>query len=105
MIQPAAPPEDPERLVAFEAALAAGDRIEAGEWMPQQYRFECLRLIQMHANSELMGALPEREWIPRAPTPARKMAMVAKAQDEGGHAPLLYRGAEDLGKPRAQMLE
>ncbi|MBI3998116.1 MAG: phenylacetate-CoA oxygenase subunit PaaI, partial [Armatimonadetes bacterium] len=73
--------------------------------MPAKYRFECLRLIQMHANSELMGALPEREWIPRAPTLARKMALVAKVQDEIGHAQLLYRVAEDLGKPRAQMIE
>jgi ring-1,2-phenylacetyl-CoA epoxidase subunit PaaA len=105
MTQPAVPQDDPERLAAFEAKLAAGDRIEAGEWMPQQYRFECLRLIQMHANSELMGALPEREWIPRAPTLARKMALVAKVQDEVGHAQLLYRVAEDLGKPRTQMLE
>ena len=104
MTQPAFPPDDPERFAAFEAQLASGDRIEAGEWMPQQYRFECLRLIQMHANSELMGALPEREWIPRAPTLSRKMALVAKVQDEIGHAQLLYRVAEDLGKPRSQMI-
>src|SRR3989442_10610253 len=63
----AIPPDDPDKLANFEATVAGGDRIEAGEWMPQQYRAECLRLIQMHANSELMGALPEREWIPRAP--------------------------------------
>ncbi|MDQ7857312.1 MAG: 1,2-phenylacetyl-CoA epoxidase subunit PaaA [Armatimonadota bacterium] len=102
------PPEaadEPEQLGAFEARLAAGDRVEAGEWMPARYRAECLRLIQMHANSELMGALPEREWIPRAPTLARKMALVAKVQDEIGHAQLLYRVAEDLGKPRTQMIE
>src|SRR5574337_302369 len=61
--------------------------------------------IQMHANSELMGALPEREWIPRAPTLARKISLVAKVQDEVGHAQLLYRVAEDLGKPRRQMIE
>jgi ring-1,2-phenylacetyl-CoA epoxidase subunit PaaA len=97
--------EDPERLAAFEARLAAGERVEAGEWMPARYRAECLRLIQMHANSELMGALPEREWIPRAPTLRRKMALVAKVQDEVGHAQLLYRVAEDLGKSRRQMLE
>jgi ring-1,2-phenylacetyl-CoA epoxidase subunit PaaA len=97
--------DDPEQLAAFEARLAAGDRVEPGEWMPVRYRAECLRLIQMHANSELMGALPEREWIPRAPTLARKMALVAKVQDEIGHAQLLYRVAEDLGKPRAQMIE
>ncbi len=98
-------PDDPEALSAFEARLAANDRVEAGEWMPARYRAECLRLIQMHANSELMGALPEREWIPRAPTLSRKMALVAKVQDEIGHAQLLYRVAEDLGKPRAQMID
>jgi len=100
---PATPPDDPDKLANFEAIVASGERIEAGEWMPQQYRAECLRLIQMHANSELMGALPEREWIPRAPTLRRKMALVAKVQDEVGHAQLLYRVAEDLGKPRPQM--
>src|SRR3990172_3821023 len=88
--QPVAP-EDPDRLALFEERIAPGDRIEAGEWLPQQYRFECLRLIQMHANSEIMGALPEREWIPRAPTLARKMQLVAKVQDEVGHGQLLYR--------------
>ncbi|MDQ7829152.1 MAG: 1,2-phenylacetyl-CoA epoxidase subunit PaaA [Armatimonadota bacterium] len=97
--------EDPERLAEFEARIARGERIEATEWMPAQYRAECLRLIQMHANSEIMGALPEREWIPRAPTLARKMQLVAKVQDEVGHGQLLYRVAEDLGKPRRQMLE
>ena len=96
--------DDPEQLAAFEARLEAGDRVEPGEWMPARYRAECLRLIQMHANSELMGALPEREWIPRAPTLSRKMALVAKVQDEIGHAQLLYRVAEDLGKPRSQMI-
>lgn len=106
MSEPAIQPhDDPERLAAFDAKVAAGERVEAGEWMPQQYRYECLRLIQMHANSELMGALPEREWIPRAPTLHRKMALVAKVQDEVGHAQLLYRVAEDLGKPRRQMIE
>ena len=57
----------------------------------------------MHANSELMGVLPEREWILRAPTLQRKLALTAKVQDEVGHAQLLYRIAEDLGKPREQM--
>jgi ring-1,2-phenylacetyl-CoA epoxidase subunit PaaA len=58
----------------------------------------------MHANSELMGVLPEREWIMRAPTLRRKLALTAKVQDEVGHAQLLYRVAEDLGKPREAMV-
>ena len=59
----------------------------------------------MHANSELMGVLPEREWIMRAPTLRRKLALTAKVQDEVGHAQLLYRVAEDLGKPREAMIQ
>src|SRR5207247_10101062 len=102
---PATPPDDPDKLANFEASVASGERIEAGEWMPQQYRAECLRLIQMHANSELMGALPEREWIPRAPTLRRKMSLTAKVQDEVGHSQLLYSVAEDLGKSREAMIE
>ena len=64
-----------------------------------------LRFVEMHANSELMGVLPEREWIMRAPTLKRKLALTAKVQDECGHAQLLYRVAEDLGKPREQMYQ
>ena len=59
----------------------------------------------MHANSELMGVLPERDWIMRAPTLRRKLALTAKIQDEVGHAQLLYRVAEDLGKPREAMFD
>ena len=104
MSSTAPPRDDPDLLAAFNARIAAGDRIEAGEWMPEEYRSEALRLIQMHANSEIMGALPEREWIPRAPTLARKMALTAKVQDEVGHAMLLYRVAETLGPARDEMI-
>ena len=64
----------------------------------------CCKFVEMHANSELMGVLPEREWIIRAPTLKRKLALTTKVQDEVGHAQLLYRVAEDLGKPREEML-
>jgi ring-1,2-phenylacetyl-CoA epoxidase subunit PaaA len=64
-----------------------------------------LRFVEMHANSELMGVLPERDWILRAPTLRRKLALTAKIQDEVGHAQLLYRVAEDLGKPRVAMIQ
>lgn len=98
--------DDPEKLAEFEARVARGDKIEATDWMPYEYRKWALRLIQMHANSEIMGALPEREWIPRAPTLRRKLALMAKVQDEVGHAQLIYRVAEDLGlKSRETMLE
>ncbi len=87
----------------FEAYLAAGGSVEATDAMPDEYRTAVLRFVEMHANSELMGVLPEREWIMRAPTLRRKLALTAKVQDEVGHAQLLYRVAEDLGKPREAM--
>jgi ring-1,2-phenylacetyl-CoA epoxidase subunit PaaA len=90
---------------AFVAHIGAGRKIEATDWMPDEYRRSVLRFVEMHANSELMGVLPERDWILRAPTLRRKLALTAKIQDEVGHAQLLYRVAEDLGKPRDAMIE
>jgi ring-1,2-phenylacetyl-CoA epoxidase subunit PaaA len=94
-----------ERYQAFEEHVLAGGKIEAGDWMPDEYRTSVLRFVEMHANSELMGVLPERDWIMRAPTLRRKLALTAKIQDEVGHAQLLYRVAEDLGKPREAMID
>jgi ring-1,2-phenylacetyl-CoA epoxidase subunit PaaA len=94
-----------ERFELFEQHLLAGGKVEARDWMPDEYRTSVLRFVEMHANSELMGVLPEREWIMRAPTLRRKLALTAKVQDEVGHSQLLYRVAEDLGKPREQMIE
>ncbi len=94
-----------ERYDAFVAHVHVGGKVEPRDWMPDEYRQGVLRFVEMHANSELMGVLPEREWILRAPTLKRKLALTAKVQDEVGHAQLLYRVAEDLGKPREQMLE
>jgi ring-1,2-phenylacetyl-CoA epoxidase subunit PaaA len=96
---------DAVRLKAFLAYIASGGKVEATDWMPEEYRVALLRFIEMHANSELMGVLPEREWIMRAPSLQRKLALTAKVQDEVGHAQLLYRLAEDLGKSRAQMMD
>ena len=96
---------DAARLAAFCAHLAAGGKVEANDWMPDAYREALIRFIEMHANSELMGVLPEREWIMRAPTLQRKLALTAKVQDEVGHAQLLYRLVEDLGKSRARMMD
>jgi ring-1,2-phenylacetyl-CoA epoxidase subunit PaaA len=90
---------------AFYVHVGAGGRIEADDWMPDDYRAAVLKFVEMHANSELMGVLPEREWILRAPTLRRKLALTSKVQDEVGHAQLLYRVAEDLGKPRPQMFD
>jgi ring-1,2-phenylacetyl-CoA epoxidase subunit PaaA len=94
-----------ERYAAFEAHVTSGGKVEATDWMPDEYRIEVLRFVEMHANSELMGVLPERDWILRAPTLRRKLALTAKIQDEVGHAQLLYRVAEDLGKPRVAMIQ
>jgi ring-1,2-phenylacetyl-CoA epoxidase subunit PaaA len=94
-----------ERYRHFEEHVIGGGKVEATDWMPDEYRTQVLRFVEMHANSELMGVLPEREWIMRAPTLRRKLALTAKVQDEVGHAQLLYRVAEDLGKPREAMLE
>ncbi len=86
-------------LKDFEARIARGELVEADDFMPDAYRRQCLRLIVTHANSELMGALPEREWIPRAPGLGRKLAILSKVQDEIGHAQMIYRVAEDLAAP------
>ncbi len=93
------------RYDAFVEHVHAGRKIEATDWMPEEYRRSVLRFVEMHANSELMGVLPERDWLLRAPTLRRKLALTAKIQDEVGHAQLLYRVAEDLGKPRDAMIE
>jgi ring-1,2-phenylacetyl-CoA epoxidase subunit PaaA len=97
--------EDPQKLAEFEARIARNEKVEATDWMPAIYRKQLIRMIQNHANSEIVGALPERTWIPHAPTFKRKLALTAKVQDEVGHAQLLYRAAESLGKPREDMIE
>jgi ring-1,2-phenylacetyl-CoA epoxidase subunit PaaA len=95
---------DSRRVQEFNRHVASGGKVEATDWMPDEYRRAVCRFVEMHANSELMGVLPEREWILRAPTLKRKLALSAKVQDEVGHAQLLYRVAEDLGKPREAMV-
>ncbi|MGV3539301.1 MAG: 1,2-phenylacetyl-CoA epoxidase subunit PaaA [Rufibacter sp.] len=96
--------EDPVKLAEFEARIARGEKIEPTDWMPQLYRKQLIRMIEQHAHSEIIGALPEGTWITRAPGFRRKLAQMAKVQDEVGHAQLLYSAAETLGKTREQML-
>ncbi len=96
--------EAPEKLAEFEARIDRGELIEADDWMPQNYRIGMLRMAEHHANSEIVGALPEGEWITRAPSLRRKLALIAKVQDEVGHGQMLYRVSQDLGKPRDAML-
>lgn len=96
--------EDPEKLAAFQAKIDRGEKIEPHDWMPYDYRRQLIRMIEQHAHSEIIGALPEGTWITRAPGFKRKMALMAKVQDEVGHAQLLYNAAETLGKPREEMI-
>ena len=96
--------EDPDKLAEFEGRVTRGDIVEPHEWMPHNYRIGMLRMAEHHANSEIVGALPEGEWITRAPSLRRKLALIAKVQDEVGHGQMLYRVSQDLGKPRDQML-
>jgi ring-1,2-phenylacetyl-CoA epoxidase subunit PaaA len=96
--------EDPVKLAEFEARIARGEKIEPTDWMPALYRKQLIRMIEQHAHSEIIGALPEGTWITRAPGFKRKMALMAKVQDEVGHAQLLYSAAETLGKSREAMM-
>jgi ring-1,2-phenylacetyl-CoA epoxidase subunit PaaA len=93
-------------MEAFECFLDGGGIVEVDDDMPDAYRTEVFRFIEMHANSELMGGLTERDWIPKTPGLRHKMAVLAKTQDEIGHSHLLYMIASDMGiKTRRQMLE
>jgi len=96
--------EDPVKLQEFESRIASGEKIEPKDWMPNLYRKQLIRMIEQHAHSEIIGSLPEGTWITRAPGFRRKLALLAKVQDEVGHAQLLYSAAETLGKPREEMI-
>jgi ring-1,2-phenylacetyl-CoA epoxidase subunit PaaA len=89
----------------FDARIDAGDFIEAKDWMPENYRKTLLRQISQHAHSEVVGMLPEGNWISRAPTLKRKAILLAKVQDEGGHGLYLYAAAETLGTSRDTMID
>lgn len=91
--------KDTEKHTVFMKRIEAGEKIEADEWMPDEYRNALIKLISMHGISEIMGALPEKEWVPKAPSLKRKLGIMAKVQDEMGHGQLLLRVAEDLIKP------
>jgi ring-1,2-phenylacetyl-CoA epoxidase subunit PaaA len=97
--------EEAELLRRFDARIDAGDFIEAKDWMPDNYRKTLLRQISQHAHSEIVGMLPEGNWITRAPTLKRKAILLAKVQDEGGHGLYLYAAAETLGTSRDQMVD
>ncbi len=89
----------------FEARIVRDDKIEPKDWMPEKYRQTHIRQISQHAHSEIVGMLPEGNWITRAPSLRRKVALLAKVQDEGGHGLYLYSAAETLGISRDEMFE
>ncbi len=97
--------DDAQREAQFEARIAAGDFIEAKDWMPEHYRKTLVRQISQHAHSEIVGMLPEGNWIGRAPTLKRKTILLAKVQDEAGHGLYLYAAAETLGTSRDQLYD
>ncbi len=89
---------------AFEARVAADEFIEPNDWMPDAYRRTLVRQMSQHAHSEVVGMLPEGNWISRAPSLRRKAVLLAKVQDEGGHGLYLYAAAETLGTSREEMI-
>ena len=89
-----------ELEIKFEARIAKDEKIEPNDYMPDQYRKTLIRQIAQHAHSELVGMLPEGNWITRAPSLKRKAILLAKVQDEAGHGLYLYSACETLGVER-----
>lgn len=89
----------------FEAKIARDEKIEPKDWMPEKYRKTHIRQMSQHAHSEIVGMLPEGNWISRAPSLRRKVALLAKVQDEAGHVLYLYSATETLGISRDELYE
>ena len=103
-----APPEDGDLAALarqFEGTIAADERVEPRDWMPDAYRKTLVRQIAQHAHSEIIGMQPEANWITRAPSLRRKAILMAKVQDEAGHGLYLYGAAETLGVDRSELLD
>jgi ring-1,2-phenylacetyl-CoA epoxidase subunit PaaA len=94
-----------DREVIFQQKIDKEVRIEPKDWMPDKYRQTLIRQISQHAHSEIVGMLPEGNWISRAPSLKRKLILIAKVQDEAGHGLYLYSAAETLGISRDEMIE
>ena len=97
--------EDPAKLAEFEAKLDRGETIEPKDWMPERYRKQLIRMMSQHAHSEIVGMLPEGNWITRAPSLRRKMVLLAKVQDEAGHGLYIYCGTETLNVSREELVD
>jgi len=89
----------------FQKYVDADNKIEAKDWMPEGYRKTLIRQISQHAHSEIIGMLPERNWITRAPSLRRKSILISKVQDEAGHGLYLYSACETLGIDRETLIE
>ncbi len=97
--------EDAALMARFQERIDDEDRIEPNDWMPAAYRKTLTRQISQHAHSEIIGMLPEGNWITRAPSLRRKAALLAKVQDECGHGLYLYAAAETLGTSREELVD
>ncbi|MCB0705058.1 MAG: 1,2-phenylacetyl-CoA epoxidase subunit A [Saprospiraceae bacterium] len=97
--------ENADLLKAFQERIDRDEKIEPKDWMPDAYRQTLIRQISQHAHSEVIGMLPEGNWIPRAPSLRRKAALIAKVQDEAGHGLYLYSAAETLGIDRETLYQ
>lgn len=97
--------ESAEREARFLKRIKDGETIEPKDWMPEKYRKQLLRMMSQHAHSEVVGMLPEGNWLTRAPSLMRKAVLLAKIQDEAGHGLYIYSGAETLGTSREEMID
>lgn len=97
--------EDNVRVDNFESRISKGESIEPKDWMPEKYRKQLIRMISQHAHSEIVGMLPEGNWITRAPSLRRKLVLLAKVQDEAGHGLYLYSACETLGIDRSELID
>ncbi|NBC27083.1 MAG: 1,2-phenylacetyl-CoA epoxidase subunit A [Bacteroidetes bacterium] len=94
-----------QQLDEFQKRIDNGETIEPKDWMPERYKKQLIRMMSQHAHSEIVGMLPEGNWITRAPSLKRKMVLLAKVQDEAGHGLYLYSGTETLGVKRQELIE
>jgi ring-1,2-phenylacetyl-CoA epoxidase subunit PaaA len=104
-VDPAGGDDDEALLAYFDAVVAADQKVEPRDWMPEPYRKTLIRQIAQHAHSEIIGMQPEGQWISRAPSLKRKAILLAKVQDEAGHGLYLYAAAETLGVARDELVD
>jgi len=94
-----------QQLDDFQRRIDNGEKIEPKDWMPELYKKQLIRIMSQHAHSEIVGMLPEGNWITRVPSLKRKLVLLAKVQDEAGHGLYLYSGTETLGVKRQKLIE